>query len=126
MCAETKLAPVLALHWIHPIFTKGNVLDPSKYRGIHLTCIYPKLWSEWLVHNRLATSCLRTPGVTISSLIPRGVPSMTHKHLWFVLGSGNSASKLESTQTMLVGLLTKLLWTVLLPIVHCVVFPALV
>ena len=58
-CSSTLALPVIILtrlivrcgswpekwkkHWLHPLFKKGSVTDPSKYRGIHLTCILSKV-----------------------------------------------------------------------------------
>jgi len=42
------------LHWIIPLFKKGNVYDPEKYRGIHLSSILSKT-VERVVGNPLIT-----------------------------------------------------------------------
>ena len=31
------------VHWLIPLFKKGSVYDPSKYRGIHLSCVLSKV-----------------------------------------------------------------------------------
>ena len=31
------------VHWLIPLFKKGSVYDPNKYRGIHLSCILSKV-----------------------------------------------------------------------------------
>ena len=31
------------MHWLHPIFKKGFVFDPNKYRGVHFTPIVYKI-----------------------------------------------------------------------------------
>ena len=31
------------VHWLIPLFKKGSVYDPAKYRGIHLSCILSKV-----------------------------------------------------------------------------------
>ena len=57
-CAEELAAPITKLirlilgsgtwptiwknHWMVPVFKKGSVFDPSKYRGIHLTAVLSK------------------------------------------------------------------------------------
>ena len=31
------------MHWLVPLFKKGSVFDPGKYRGVHLSCILSKV-----------------------------------------------------------------------------------
>ena len=41
-------------HWLIPLFKKGSVYDPGKYRGIHLSCIMSKV-IERVIGNPLIT-----------------------------------------------------------------------
>ena len=34
---------VWRVHWLIPLFKKGSVYDPNKYRGVHLSCILSKV-----------------------------------------------------------------------------------
>jgi hypothetical protein len=42
------------VHWLVPLFKKGSVYDPNKYRGVHLSCIMSKV-VERVVGNPLIT-----------------------------------------------------------------------